>query len=298
MRKDEGVGIMMFVLVSNVILMLLKGSVGLLAGSQVLVADAVNSAGDVVSSLGVLLGLRYAMRPRDEGHHYGHGKMEALVSLFVGIFIMIGIVFLLREIITNIISCTEAPPSFWALGAALVSIAGKAVMYKRTSAVGRRLSSIAIMTSAKDHKNDILATSGAAVAIGLSFVGQQFGIRILLLYAEPVIAAIMSLFIIKTAFEIIFEACRVLLDAAPDKETVKDVVRIACLTDGVKKLNWVKLRKMGRGILVDAAIEVDGRISVERGHDIGDAVKFAIMSQYPEVIDVVVHINPQRSAKL
>ncbi len=297
MRKDEGVGIMMFVLVGNIILVLLKGSVGLLADSQVLKADAVNSAGDVISSLGVLLGLRFAIRPRDEGHHYGHGKMEALVSLFVGIFIMIGIVFLVREIITNLIYCTEAPPSFWALGAAGVSIAVKCVMYKKTVSAGSRLSSIAIMTSAKDHKNDILATSGAAVAIGLSFVGQQYGIRGLLLYAEPVIAAIMSLFIIKTAFDIISEACRVLLDAAPDKETVKNVANIANQTDGVEKLDWAMLRKMGRGILVDVAIEVNGRISVEAGHDIGDRVKYAIMTQHPQVVDVVVHINPKRVAK-
>jgi cation diffusion facilitator family transporter len=296
MKKDEGVGIMKFVLVGNIILMLLKGSVGLFADSEVLKADAVNSAGDVMSSLGVLLALRYAMRPRDEDHHYGHGKMEALVSLFVGIFIMIGIVFLVREIIINMIYCTETLPSFWALGAAAVSIAVKTVMYKKTAASGKRLSSIAIATSAKDHKNDILATSGAVVAIGLTFAGQQFGIRVLLLYAEPVIAAVMSLFIVKTAFEIISEACKMLLDAAPDKDMVKDVVGIAGRTDGVEQLNWVKLRQIGRGILADTAIEVNGSISVEDGHNIGDAVKFAIMSQYPQIVDVVVHINPKKTA--
>jgi len=292
MKRDEGINIITFCLVGNLILMLLKGAVGLAVGSQVLRADAVNSAGDAMSSFAVLLGLRYAMRPRDEDHHYGHGKMEALVSLFVGIAILVGIGFLVSDIVQGFVHCAQTEPSFIALGAAAVSIALKAVMYKKTYASGNRLNSIAIMTSAKDHRNDIYATSGAAVAILLAFAGQRFGVRMLLLYAEPIIAAIMSLFIVKTAIEIIIEASRMLLDAAPDKKTVDDMGRIARETEGVHSLNWANMRKMGRGMLVDVAVEVDGSISVLKGHDIGDKVKDAIMARYPEVIDVVVHINP------
>lgn len=292
MKKDEGVKIISFCLVGNLFLFLLKGAVGLLAGSAVLKADAVNSAGDAMSSIVVLLGLRYAMRPHDEDHHYGHGKMEALVSLIVGITILIGIGFLIRDIVIAIQFCEETSPSFFALGAAMISIGVKAVMYKKTNEAGKRLFSIAIMTSAKDHKNDLFATSGAVIAIALAFLGQRFGIEILLMYAEPVIAGLMSLFIIKSAIEIISEASKMLLDAAPDKETVNGIKTVVIESSGVYKLNWVKCRQMGRGLLVDAAIEVSGSISVEQGHAIGDDVKFAIMAKYPDVIDVVVHINP------
>ncbi len=294
MKKDEGIKIIVYCLISNLFLFLLKGAVGLLFGSAVLKADAVNSAGDTMSSFVVLLGLRYALKPHDEDHHYGHGKMEALVSLLVGVTILIGIGFLIRDIVIAIQFCEEAQPSFFALGAALVSIAVKAVMYKKTVSAGRRLSSIAIMTSAKDHKNDLFATSGAVVAIVLAFLGLQFGVPVLLMYAEPVIAALMSLFIIKSAVEIISEASKMLLDAAPDKDTVNSIRAIINNSQGVENLNWVKCRKMGRGILVDAAIEVRRSITVEQGHDIGDDVKFGIMAKYPEVIDVVIHINPCR----
>ena len=291
MKRDESIHIIIFCLAGNIILMLLKGAVGLAVGSPVLRADAVNSAGDALSSFVVLLGLRYALKPRDEDHHYGHGKMEALVSLFVGIAILVGIGFLISDIVRNIIVCQATEPSFYALGAAAVSIAVKAVMFKRTYAAGKRLGSIAVMTTAKDHRNDIFATSGAAVAIILAFIGQRYGIRVLLLYAEPVIAAVISLFIIKTALEIIIESSRMLLDAAPERKTVEDVGRIVRDTEGVMCLNWAKLRMMGRGLLVDIAIEVDSDITVQQGHAIGHAVKEAVMAHYPEVIDMIVHVN-------
>ena len=297
MKKDESINIIIFCLCGNIILMLLKGIVGLIAGSPVLRADAVNSAGDALSSFVVLLGLRYALKPADDDHHYGHGKMEALVSLFVGIAILAGIGFLLNDIVRNIIACTATEPSFYALGAAVVSVAVKAAMFRRTYAAGKRLGSIAVLTTAKDQRNDIYATSGAVVAIILAFVGQRFGIRFLLLYAEPVIAAVISLFIIKSALEILLESSRMLLDAAPDKKTVEDIKNIARDTDGVLCLNWANMRMMGRGLLVDIAIEVNSTVTVQQGHDIGDGVKTAVMARYPEVIDVVVHVNASRIPK-
>ncbi|MGI5849806.1 MAG: cation diffusion facilitator family transporter [Christensenellales bacterium] len=292
MQKDEGVKTITFCLVGNLFLLLLKGTVGLIVGSSALKADAVNSAGDVMSSFVVLLGLRYAIKPRDEDHHYGHGKMEALVSLVVGIMILISIGFLLRDIVLAIINKSPVPPSLFALVAALLSVIVKIIMFKKTNAAGKRLASIAIVTNAKDHKNDIFATSGAILSIALALVGQHFRISFLLLYSEPVIAAVISIFIVKTAAEIITEASKMLLDAAPEKEVVSSIREITVRTAGVSKLDWVKCRKMGRGLLTDVAIEVNGHISVEEGHAIGDEVKSAIMFEFPDVIDVLVHINP------
>lgn len=293
-KKDESIKIITYTLCGNIFLALMKGAVGLLTGSAALKADAVNSAGDVVASLVILLALRYALRPGDEGHHYGHGKMEALVSLCVGVVILISTGFLLRDVVFSIINCSETTPSFIALGAAAVSIVFKSIMYKVTIAAGNRLSSIALLTNAKDHRNDIIATSGAAAAIGLAFIGQRFGIPALVLYSEPVVAGIISIFIIKTAIEIIAASSRMLLDAAPDKKIVEGI-RKAAVVQGVIKVDWLKCREMGRGLLVDAAIEVSGDISVRDGHDIGDDVKTAVMAEYPEVIDVLVHINPEEA---
>lgn len=292
MQKDPGVRIITWCLIGNIFLLLLKGIVGIWAGSEALTADAVNSAGDVVSALVVMLGLRYALKPQDKGHHYGHGKMEALVSFLVGAIVIVSTGFLVYEAIGSIIAKDTQMPSIYALVAALVSVGVKIFMYKVTLAAGKRLNSIAVMTNAMDHRNDITATSGAALAIGVSFVGQLSGITALTTYSEPVIAIVISALIVKTAVGILKEASAMLLDAAPDDETMKTLRTLASSVPGVQGLSWLKCRRMGRGLLVDAAIDVCASISVKDGHEIADAVQDAIAAKYPEVIDVVVHVNP------
>lgn len=292
MQKDPGVRIITWCLIGNIFLLLLKGIVGIWAGSEALTADAVNSAGDVVSALVVMLGLRYALKPQDKGHHYGHGKMEALVSFLVGAIVIVSTGFLVYEAIGSIIEKDTQLPSLYAFVAAVVSVGVKIFMYKVTLAAGKRLNSIAVMTNAMDHRNDITATSGAALAIGVSFVGQLSGITALTTYSEPVIAIVISALIVKTALGILKEASAMLLDAAPDDETMKTLRALASSVPGVQALSWLKCRRMGRGLLVDAAIDVCANISVKDGHEIADAVKDAMAAKYPEVIDVVVHVNP------
>ena len=291
-QRDEGVRIITICFIGNIILLLLKGSVGFWTNSEALKADAFNSAGDVINTVVVLLGLRYALKPKDENHQYGHGKMEALVSFLVGVVVAAATGYILYEAVSAIIAREAEQPSFYALVAALISIAVKAVMFRITYSAGKRLNSIAVITNAMDHRNDLFATSGAALAIGLAFVGQLAGVKALTVYSESVVAILISGVIIKTAVTIIAEASRMLLDAAPDDETMGEMRVLAVSPPGVKALSWLKCRRMGRGLLVDAAIEVCGSISVSEGHAIADAARDAIRSVYPKVIDVVVHVNP------
>lgn len=292
MQKDEGVRIITLCFIGNIILLLLKGTVGFWVDSEALKADAFNSAGDVINTVVVLLGLRYALKPKDKTHHYGHGKMEALVSFLVGVVVAAATGYIVYEAVSAIIAGEAGQPSVYALGAALVAIAVKVVMFKITYSAGKRLNSIAVITNAMDHRNDLFATSGAALAIGLSFVGQLTGVKALTVYSESVVAIVISGVIIKTAVSIITEASRMLLDAAPDDEMMQTLQQLAASADGVKALSWLKCRRMGRGLLVDAAIEVSGSITVSEGHAVADAARDAIRSMYPEVIDVVVHVNP------
>ncbi|NLT97035.1 MAG: cation transporter [Christensenellaceae bacterium] len=293
--RDEGVCIITYCLIGNILLLLLKGAVGLVMGSEALKADAVNSAGDSLAAVVVMLGLRYSLKPQDEGHHYGHGKMEALVSFIVGLMVLAGTVFVIRDAVGAAINGETAPPSPWALGAALVSVAVKAVMFIVTYRAGKRLNSIAVMTNAMDHRNDIFATSGAAVAIGAAMIGEHFGVEPLVRYAEPVIALVISGFIVKTAVGILKVSSAMLLDAAPDEATMEGLREAVLKTPGVEHISWIKCRRMGRGLLADVAVEVDGDIRVCDGHDIADALRDNVMAAFPEMIDVVVHINPHTS---
>jgi cation diffusion facilitator family transporter len=286
-KGDEGVRIITYCLIGNVLLLLLKGAVGLLFGSEALKADAVNSAGDSLAAVVVMLGLRYAQKPQDKGHHYGHGKMEALVSFIVGLMVLGGTVFVIRDAVSAMTSGQTPSASLWALGAAVVSIAVKAVMYTVTYRASKRLNSIAVRTNAIDHRNDIFATSGAAMAIGLGLLGETIGSDFLTRYAEPVIALVISALIVKTALSILKASSAMLLDAAPDDATMDGLRVVVLKTPGVEHLSWLKCRPMGRGLLADVAVEVDGDISVCDGHEIADALRDNVMAAYPEM-----HINP------
>ena len=284
--------IITYCLIGNIALLVLKGVVGLLFGSEALKADAVNSAGDTLAALVVILGMRYSLKPQDKGHHYGHGKMEALVSFVVGLMVLAGTVFVVRDAVTAALSGETPSSSLWALGAALVSVSVKAAMFNITYRAAKRLNSMAVMTNAMDHRNDIFATSGAAVAIGFGLLGERVGSDALVRYSEPVIALVISAFIVKTAVSILKASSGMLLDAAPDDKTMNGLCAVVLQTKGVEHLSWLKCRRMGRGLLADVAVEVDGEISVCNGHDIADSVRDSVMYAYPEMIDVVVHINP------
>jgi cation diffusion facilitator family transporter len=293
-NKDEGVSIVLFSVILNALLFILKGTVGLLVYSTALQADAVNSAGDTMSSLAVFFGIKYSLKPHDDDHHYGHGKMEALISLFVGLVIIVTSGLLWRSIIKIIQSGEFLEANIWALVAALIAIVVKIFMYNKTMRVGKRINSIAVQTNAKDHRNDVFATSATAIAILLSILARITGIEILQ-YSEPVAAAIMSFFIIKTGFEIIASSVKMLMDAAPDQYIVDELKKVAIKCDGVEHLNWLRCRTIGRGLLVDLAVEVDGNISVEQGHDLADNIKRNIQTNSSDVLDVLVHINPHKT---
>lgn len=291
MERDKGERIVAFCLLWNALLLALKGAAGIWGHSQALQADAINSAGDVLNTSIILLGVRYALKPRDEDHHYGHGKMEALASLMVGLFILASVVFLWREIVVTVIHREFQHPSVWALVVAAVAIGVKYMMYKKTLAVGREVNSIAVIANAKDHRNDILATSGTFIAILFGLLGARYGIEAFH-YVEPGAAALMSVFIIKTALEIVSAAMKMLMDAAPDPEKIKQIEESIGDSEGLLHVDWLRCRQIGRGYLVDVAITVDGDLTVTQGHAIAHAIKHNIHDAVPEVLDVLVHVNP------
>ena len=295
-KTDEGVRIVLFATVMNFLLAVLKGTVGLLAHSTALEADAVNSAGDTMSSLAVLFGIRYSIKPHDEDHHYGHGKMEALVSLLVGLVILVSVGLLWNSIIKIVVSGQFRPANVWALIVALAAIAIKIYMYIKTSRVSRKINSIAVAANAKDHRNDVFATSATATAITFSLIAKGTGIEFLK-YGEPVAAAVMSIFIIRTGIEIIVSSTKMLMDAAPDLKTVEKMKELAIKCDGVEYLNWLKCRSIGRGLVVDLAVEVDEDISVKEGHRLADNIKKAIQQDFANVFDVLVHVNPHNKER-
>ncbi len=275
-------------LVLNVLLSVLKLAVGFWGGSRTLVADAVHSFSDLTTDIAVWVGLRYWSRPPDDGHPYGHRRIETLITAGLGIALAAvagGIgwdaLVMLR---------TPHPPrplTILPLIAALISIVSKEWLYRWTVAVGRRCESAAVVANAWHHRSDALSSIPAALAVGVAWWKPEWGL------IDHVGALVMALIIIRVSWQIGWPALRELTDAGVGDRNTEWIRRTVMGTPGVRDVHAVRTRFIGPRVQVDLHILVDGRLTVRDGHEISEQVKRRLLRDGPSVGDVVVHFEPE-----
>jgi cation diffusion facilitator family transporter len=268
---------------------------GLLGNSTALVADAIESLADVISSLVVLSGLQIARQPPDEDHPYGHGRAESLAALVVAVMLFGAGISVAVKAVAGTIDPGGLPAAFtlWILvGVILV----KETMYQLTRRTARATGSSLVLTDAWHHRSDALTSVAAAVGIGIAlWGGERYA-------AADDWAALVA------AGAILFNAVRVLRPPLQDlmdreqPEIVERVRRVAADVPGVAGVEKTLARKTGLRYLVDMHIEVDGEMPVWQAHRVGHDVKEAVRKAVPTVQDVLVHVEPheaehQRSAE-
>lgn len=291
---QDGERITFLCLLGNILLTAFKGYAGFSGGSRAMVADALHSASDIMATLVVFLGLKIAKQPADENHPYGHGKVEPIAAAVVGI-ILVGAAFaIVRGIIISISTGTFSSPSFLALGAAVLSVTTKEVMFRVTYNVGKKINSESIIANAWDHRADAYSSIGTFCGILGTIIGNHFSIDFLR-YLDPIAGLLVSILIFKVAAEILLNSLNRLMDASPDQKLLNDIAAIAKSVEGIKQINWIKGRYVGRHLVVDMAIEVAGTLSVEEGHAITQYVEERITEEIKEISDVLIHVNPTLS---
>lgn len=259
---------------------------GVLGSSQAVLADAVHSLSDTVTDIAVLLGVRYWSAPADASHPYGHHRIETLVT--AGIGLILGVVGM--AIGFNAVASVRSPhlrqPGWIAFGAALLSIVLKEWLYRWTVAVGRRIRSSALVANAWHHRSDSFSSYPAALAVVIALIDRKLS------YVDHIGALVVSLFILHAAWSIVKPAFYELADSgAPDH--VRDLIRdVGLSAPEVTSVHAIRTRRMGSSVFVDLHITVDGATSVARGHEISEIVSARIRAQVPDVIDVVVHLEP------
>jgi cation diffusion facilitator family transporter len=277
--------------VMNVILSVGKGVIGILAGSQALIADAIHSAADVVGSLAVIIGLRIARKPPDRDHPYGHGKAEIIASSIVSGFLLAAG---LDVGYTSVEALFHAPavPNITAAFAAFVAMLIKEVLYHYNYRLGQKYSSKSLIASAYDHRSDVFSSLAALIGIILSLVGRHFHFH-WLLYMDKIAGAFVALLILKITIHIAKDSLQTLMDRvvlAEDQLTPyrTDILRVP----GVREIDELRVRDHGQYVIVDVEISVDADISVASGHDIATDVKKQMVDTFERVQDVFVHVNP------
>jgi cation diffusion facilitator family transporter len=266
----------------------LKFSAGYFGRSQALIADAIHSLTDTTTDIAVIAGSHYWSRPPDESHPYGHRRLETLVTAFIGIMLAAAGIGIGWEAISTLHKKQAAPPGWFAFYAAMASIVIKETLYRWTAAAGKKIKSSALVANAWHHRTDAISSLPVLIAVGGALMFPSWS------FLDRVGAAIVSIFILHAAMKIVWPAISELVDAGAPEEIQKKIARITLNTRGVKAVHAIRSRYISSSIQIDMHIVVDGAISVLEGHTIADSVENNIIDGIPEVLDVVVHVDPSR----
>lgn len=273
----------------NALLIAIKTIGGLAGGSRALLADALHSVSDFVSDVVVLIGLHFLGKKEDEDHPYGHGKIETLATLGVGL-LLLGAAFRIGYgAALSIYRGEITSPQPWTIAVAAVSIASKEALYQVTVKIGRRLGSEAMIANAWHHRSD--AWSSVVTLAGVGAAVLVPALRVLDSYA----ALFVSFFIAKVAVDILRGAVRKIIDTAPSREFIEKVHDIAEGVPGVRQCHDVMARYYARRIRLELHIVVDPSMTVARAHDIIDEVVRRLESKFDEIDKVLVHVDPERA---
>ena len=270
----------------NAALVLIKGAAGVLGNSYALIADAIESASDVVTSLIVLIGLRLAGKPADQNHPYGHGKFEPLAAAFVSIVLLAAAGLIMVASVREIMTPHHSPEPF-TLAVLIGVVVCKEFLARRTKSKGEELESLAVKTDAFHHRADAITSSAAFIGISVALVGGA-GFEM----ADDIAAVVAAFVIAINALVVMRPALFELIDTAPDPEFAKTVREIASAVPGVKGTHKCGVRKVGFSYFVDLDVLCDPNETIRHGHEVAHNVGEAIHTALPEVAKVLVHVEP------
>jgi cation diffusion facilitator family transporter len=260
--------------------------VGLFANAFSLVADAMHTLSDLVADFMVLAAGKHGANPADLDHPYGHGRIETVATLALGITLMVvGIGFLWASGVRLQNMENQLPIHPAALVMALITLVGKEFLFRYTLAGGRRLNAPMLEANAWHARSDAASTLVVTIGIGGSLAGFPF--------LEPLAAAVVGFIILRMGVIQTWNAVRELIDTGlPDEELARLRLTIKT-TPGVSGLHDLRTRRMANRVLCDAHVQVDPRITVSEGHYISESVLLAVRQAHPDIGEVLVHVDAE-----
>ena len=274
----------------NFLLAAVKLAAGILGNSQAVVADAIHSLSDSTTDIAIIVGSHYWSKPPDAEHPYGHQRIETLVTLFIGVVLLCAGVGIGWDALLSLHREQSSPPGAIAFWAAALSIVCKEAAYHWTNRAGIRVKSAALMANAWHHRLDALSSIPVLIAVGgiLLFPSWTF--------LDQIGAAIVAIFIIQAAVKIIFPGLKEFIDTGAPREVCEHLRKIVEEHRSVIQVHKIRTRYVGMSLQVDLHIVVDSSITVLEGHNIARQVKDSLLSNGPDVSDVIIHTEPLEEA--
>ncbi len=275
-----------FSIVSSTVLAIIKGLSGYFGNSYALIADAIESATDIFSSLLVLLGLKYANRSADKNHPYGHGRIEPLITFLVVGFLIASAIVIAYQSIQNIKTPHELPKA-WTLIILGVIIIWKEISFRLVIKKSKETNSSSLKADAWHHRSDAITSVAAFIGISIAlFFGKGFET------ADDWAALFASGFILYNSYLIFRPALGEIMDEHFYDDLIENIRTISLTVDGIIATEKCFIRKAGMKYHVDLHAIVDANITVKQGHTFSHQLKDTLRSEIPQLGNILIHIEP------
>lgn len=287
MNSEKTIKSLIFSILSNFFLALIKFLAGFFGHSQALIADAIESISDVFSSIMIAVGLKFSQKPADENHPYGHGKIEPLLTFITAGILIISAVFIGYENILNIKNQNVTTPKIWTLAVLFIIIVWKEISFRIMLKNSQQTNSSALLVDAWHHRADAISSLAAFVGIFLAIFFNNT-----LKNADSWAAMIASVIILYNAYKIIRTAFGEIMDEDTHTDLNEQIRQFSIKIEGIIGVEKCFIRKVGTFFCVDMHIVVNGNISVKQGHDIAHELQNKLKKEMPYLRNILIHIEP------
>ncbi|MEP2059322.1 MAG: cation diffusion facilitator family transporter [Maribacter litoralis] len=275
-----------FSIIGNILLALIKGLAGFFGNSYALIADAIESTTDIFSSILILLGFKYAEKPADENHPYGHGKIEPIITFLIVAFLVISATVIAYESIENIQTPHKVPKA-WTLIVLGLIIVWKEISYRIVIKKSKETQSSSLKADAWHHRSDAVTSIMAFIGISIALIfGKGYET------ADDWAALIASGFILYNSYLILRPALGEIMDEQRYDELLEEIRQKSLEVSGITGTEKCFIRKAGMKFHIDLHAMVDGTISVTKGHDIAHLLKDHLHNEIPNLGHILIHIEP------
>ena len=275
-----------FSILGSAALALIKGLAGFFGNSYALIADAIESTTDIFASLLVLLGFKYAKRPADENHPYGHGKIEPLITFGVVAFLVVSATVIAHESIQNIQTPHKTPKS-WTLIVLGLIIIWKEISFQFVIRKSKQTNSSSLKADAWHHRSDAITSIMAFIGISIALLfGKGYEA------ADDWAALFASAFILYNSYLILRPALGEVMDEQLYDDLIFEIREKSTEVKGVLGTEKCFIRKSGMKFHVDLHVIVNSEITVKSGHEIAHKLKDFLRNEIPNLGHVLIHIEP------
>ena len=285
-RERTAIKAIYFSIIGSLVLAIIKWLAGVFGHSYALIADAIESTTDVFSSILVLFGIKYASKPADKNHPYGHGRAEPLITFVVVGFLIASAALIVYQSIKNI-ATPHTLPETWTLIFLVIIIIWKEISYRLVLKKGQETGSSSLKADAWHHRSDAITSLAAFIGISIAiFLGRGYE------YADDWAALFAAGFILYNSYLIFRPALGEIMDEHVHDNLEAEIRRVAREVDGIIDTEKCFIRKVGMQYYVDLHVIVDANITVRQGHELSHKLKEVLKNKIGSISNVLIHIEP------